>query len=101
MWFFSNYENMKLLATAYDRCYEYFLPNSMYELAVTTGWPDSQMMGNLNSQDPGQFSNEVLKPREQRVKNLMKYPKWQCINNHILYKWFFIDSGLYKKSRFV
>lgn len=100
-WFYSNSENTDLLATAYDKCFEYFCPGSKYEQKLTQGWPDSCMIDNLNRNDPRQFTNEVLKKVDQKSKDLMKYPKWQCINNHILYKWFCFDVGLYQKSRFV
>lgn len=102
-WFYSNSNNMRLLSMAFDAAlYDYFVPGSKYEKAVTGGWPDSlQYDGGFY--DKNQFSNEKLKPyRDIRslVSN-MKYPKWQCVNNHILYKWHMINYGLYEKSRFV
>lgn len=102
-WFYSNSNNMRLLSMAFDAAlYEYFLPDSKYEKAVTQGWPDSlQYDGGFY--DPAQFSNEKLKPfRDIRyLKSYMKYPKWQCVNNHILYKWHMIAYDLYEKSRFL
>lgn len=98
-WFYSNPDNMAILATAYDKALNYFQIGSAYEEVVTQGWPDSvQYDGGFY--DPNQFTNEKLKNVKSSLP-LMKYPKWQCVNNHILYKWFFIDTGLYNKSRFV
>lgn len=102
-WFYSNSNNMRLLSMAYDAAlYEYFKPGSDYEKNVTTGWPDS-LEYDGSFYDANQFSNEKLKPYRD-LRNLvseMKYPKWQCVNNHILYKWFMIHYDLYEKSRFV
>ena len=102
-WFYSNSNNMRLLSMAFDAALnDYFIPNSKYEKAVTGGWPDSlQYDGSFY--DPAQFSNEKLKPfRDSRNPvSEMKYPKWQCVNNHILYKWHMIVYNLYEKSRFV
>lgn len=102
-WFFSNSNNMRLLSMAYDAALnDYFKAGSKYEKAVTTGWPDSKVYDG-GFYDPGQFSNEKLKPFRD-IRNLvseMKYPKWQCINNHILYKWHMIAYDLYEKSKFV
>jgi hypothetical protein len=102
MWFYSNQENMRTLATAYDKALQYFKPDSEYYNKVTQGWPDSKYhAGGGLTHAKEQFSNERFKPVDQRSADLMRWPKWQCINNHMLYKWFFIDSGLYNKSEFV
>ena len=98
-WFYSSSENMDLLGSLYDKCFEYFKENSNYEKMLTTGWLDSVPINNMDSRDPGQFTNECLKINKS--KYLMKYPKWQMINNHLLYKFFMIDTGLYEKSRFI
>lgn len=102
-WFYSNSNNMRLLSMAFDAALcDYFVPNSKYEKAVTGGWPDSlQYDGGFY--DPAQFSNEKLKTfRDSRtIVSEMKYPRWQCVNNHILYKWHMLTYDLYDKSRFV
>tara|TARA_R100000152_G_C6782181_1_gene218843 strand:- start:10652 stop:11476 length:825 start_codon:yes stop_codon:yes gene_type:complete len=90
-WFYSSSENMDLVATAYDKVLEYYQPDSEYTKSVTTGWIDS------NKDD--QFSNEIYK--ENKSKNLVCFPKWQCIDNHKFYKWFFYDVGLYSKTKFL
>lgn len=100
-WFYSGEENMKLLSTIYSKTLDYFKPLSDYEKALTTGWKDSMMMDNLSTSDPRQFTNEMLKPENEKTSNLMKYPKWQVINNHLLHKWFCMDVGLYEKSVFI
>lgn len=99
-WFYTGPENAEVLATAYDKAFEYLQPGSAYEKELTTGWRDSKSMDNMSSVDPGQFTNEALKV-SGKATDLMKYPRWQAINNHLLYKWFFIDTGLYGKSAFV
>ena len=91
-WFFSNSENIDLLGDMYlNSISDYFLPNSNYYKAITNGWKDS------NAND--QFSNEFFK--KNKSENLVKYPKWQMINNHILHKWHFMQTGLYEKSKFL
>lgn len=112
-WFFSSPANMDNLNLAYVFATSYYAANdrtrrspyfsigSEYEIAVTTGWPDSRPVNVFDPNDPNQFTNEMLLPPEQKSKELMKYPLWQCVNNHILYKWIAIDMGLYSKLRFV
>jgi len=98
-WFYSNQENIKTLATAYNKALEYLTPGSEYEKALTEAWPDSWQFNVHSMTDPRQFTNERLK--SEPSKKLMKYPKWRCIDNHLFYKWFCIDTGLYKISEFV
>ena len=90
-WFYSNSENMNLLANLYDKVVEYYQPDSDYAKSVTTGWPDS------NHYD--EFSNEFF--QNNNGNKLKTFPLWGCIDNHKLYKWYFIDSGLYEKSKFI
>lgn len=92
-WFFSSPENIFMLQKMYVKSIDYFKPNSEYQNAITAGWFDSNKKN--------EFSNEILKPIEKRSKNLIKYPRYQMINNHIMHKWFFKDVGLYEKSKFV
>lgn len=101
MWFYSNKENIATLASAYDIALRAFKKDSEYEKLVTLGWPDSREFNNNSTTDPNQFTNEFLKPQEHKSTKLMKYPRWQVINNHLFYKYFFIASGLYNKSVFV
>lgn len=98
-WFYSNSDNMSILASAYKKALQYFQPGSEYEEVLTTGWPDSIIFDN-GFYHPHQFTNEKLKEYKSQLP-LMKYPKWQCVNNHLLYKWFFINTRLYNKSGFV
>jgi len=99
-WFFSKPENMENLVSIYEYAIsEYLKPGSIYEKNVTKHWPDSMLFNNGSSTDPRQFTNIML---TNRINNdLMKYPKWQCINNHLLHKWHLINIDLYKKLKFV
>lgn len=98
-WFYSNSDNMKILTKGYDSALLDFQEGSVYEYFVTNGWPDSvQFDGGFY--DPNQFTNEKLKKWKSNLP-LMKYPLWQCVNNHIYYKYLFIKYNLYEKSRFV
>ena len=91
-WFFSNQKNMEKLGEMYKLSInDYFQLGSKYEFAITKGWIDSDI--------DNQFSNEVL--NKNKSKNLVKYPRWQMINNHILHKWHFINVGLYSKSKYI
>jgi len=90
-WFFSNSENMDKVSSLYDKVTEYYQLGSEYVSKVTTGWPDS------NSYD--EFSNEFF--NSNKSENLKTWPLWACIDNHKLYKWYFIDSELYDKCKFI
>ena len=90
-WFYSNSSNINSLANLHTKLVEYYNPDSEYVKKVTTGWPDS-------NQD-NEFSNEMLK--DIKSKNLKKWDKWACVDNHKLYKWHLIDSKLYDNCRFV
>jgi len=91
-WFFSNQDNMEKLATMYSESLNnYFHIGSDYQKAITTNWIDSNSKSEL--------SNERFNRRDN--VEVMKYPKWQMINNHIIHKWHFIETGLYDKSKFI
>jgi len=90
-WFYSNSANIDKVASLYDYAVRYYQPDSEYVKRVTTGWPDSN--------EQNEFSNEILK--SNKVSELVKFPRWGCIDNHKLYKWHFMETGLYKKSAFV
>lgn len=98
-WFYSSQENIEMLATAYDKALDYLTPGSEYEKALTEGWPDSQHFNVHSPTDPRQFTNEFFK--SNKSSKLMTYPKWRCVDNHLFYKWFCIDTGLYEVSEFV
>lgn len=91
-WFYSCSANIDKIAGLYEKSLEYFLPNSSYIRALQS-WPDS----NINDE----FSNEFFKSQEFKSKNLYCYKAENAVNNHAIYKWFFIDSNLYSLSRFV
>lgn len=102
MWFYGDEVVMRKVADVYDVALRAFKKGSGYEDQVTLGWPDSEMMDNDNPHDPKQFSDvRHTMFWDGTEPPLMKYPKWQCINNHLFYKYAFMQLGLYKKSRFV
>ena len=90
-WFFSNSPNMDTLSLMFDRVKDYYQLDSKYVKKVTTGWPDS----NNNSE----FSNEFF--LINKSSDLKKFPLWACVDNHKLYKWYLIDTGLYERSKFI
>jgi hypothetical protein len=92
-WFYSNSKNMNLFMAMPEHFFADFKVGSDYNKALNSGWFDS------NQAD--EFSNEVLKPESERTANLMKYPTWQMINNHLYHKWFLKRTGLYEVSKFI
>tara|TARA_R110002167_G_scaffold346946_2_gene557762 strand:- start:3136 stop:3978 length:843 start_codon:yes stop_codon:yes gene_type:complete len=76
-WFYSNSSIMTKIADLYKDVSMYYKKDSGYVESCLNGWIDS----NLNDQ----FSNECLK--QNKTKNLLKWNRWQCIDNHKLYKW--------------
>lgn len=90
-WFYSNSWNMDLFMLMGSHFLKDSLLFSDYHKALTNGWFDS------NADD--EFSNERLKT--EKTNNLMKYPTWQMINNHLYHKWFLKNVGLYDKSKFL
>lgn len=91
MWFYSSSENIDVLASFFEMSHRYYQHDSEYLRALEEGWPDS------NADD--EFSNEIN--RNEKTKKLMKYSASLGHNNHFMHKWFFLDSGLYEKSRFL
>lgn len=91
MWYYSSSENIDILKSMYEKALTYYQANSTYLKALTTGWPDS------NALDP--FSNEIF--QKEKSKNLIRYKIHEGQNNHFMHKWFFIESGLYAKSKFL
>jgi hypothetical protein len=90
-WFFSSSENIDLLSEMYDGAFEYYQPDSAYANSVTEGWIDSNILD--------EFSNEMLK--DSKSSFLKTHPRWGCIDNHKLYKWHLIVTGLYEKCKFI
>lgn len=89
-WFYSNSKTMNLVGSLYDKLQEYYQKDSDYVKAVTVGWPES----NANYE----FSNEIF--QKNKSKNLVKFAKWHCVDNHKIYKWFFHETGLSKNKGF-
>ncbi|QLY27042.1 hypothetical protein [Bdellovibrio sp. KM01] len=93
MWFYSSSENIDTLGEMYQRSLEYLAPDSKFLKTIEIGLPDS------NRDNP--FSNEMLSESDKSPKTLVTFSPSQGLNNHLLHKWFFMDSGLYEKSKFL
>jgi secreted Zn-dependent insulinase-like peptidase len=90
-WFYSSSENMDIVSCLHDNLLSYYSPNSEYVQKVTKGWPDSNQHN--------EFSNEFYNTTKEI--DLKTWPLNACIDNHKLYKWYFIDTGIYEKCKFV
>lgn len=101
MWHFANSDNMKKYAKIYEHGLIDFKPHSDFEKALTGGWFDSNMFNVYDVNDPRQLTNEVLKPKDQRSKTLMKFPTWRVSDSHLHHKWFAAQSGLYEITRWI
>jgi len=97
MWTIMNGEDAKTLSLLYDKVKSYYQIDSEYVNKMLNGWPMSEK-GEFNEIAKEQFSNICL---TDRTPELMTYPKWYCVNNHSLYKYFFIDTDMYKKLKFI
>ena len=85
-WFYSNSSVMTKIAGAYDAVFKYYHKDSPYIKSALGGWIES------NANDD--FSNEMLKSSAEKSNNLFKWPRWKCIDNHKLYKWFFYENNI-------
>ena len=99
MWTVMNNHDAKILSQLYDKVKSYYQIDSEYVNKMLNGWPMSEKHDFNDPNDPIQFSNICLTDRTP--SELMTYPKWYCINNHALYKYFFMDMDLYKKLQFI
>lgn len=78
-WFYGNSNVMQKVGDLYYDVIKYYQIDSDYVQNVTNGWFDS------NAND--EFSNEMFKSENEKTKNLVKWAKWHCIDNHKTYKW--------------
>ena len=90
-WFYSSMANMRTLATMYDRSVAYFKGE--------LGYFDFLSQGVTDSCDQNEFAN-VRFDSAKRLTRKRKYAIAEAVNNHLLHKYFFLDSGLYEKSKF-
>ena len=97
MWTIMNGKDAKVLSHIYDKVKSYYQIDSEYVNKMLNGWPMSDKY-NFNTKSNKEFSNICL---TDRTTELMMYPKWYCVNNHALYKYFFIDMGMYNKLQFI
>lgn len=91
-WFYSSTKNLLILEGMYSAALEYLKDGSSYQLMLSRGIPDS------NVDDP--FSNEMLLPSHLKSAHLEIRDRSQAVDNHLLHKWYFIETGLYERSRF-
>lgn len=92
-WFICSLEDSRILGDMYFSLERYFSESdSPYLKHLEDGIVDS------NENDL--FSNERLKSEYQRTSNLQSLPIEKALNNHLLHKFYFFETGLYKKSRF-
>lgn len=92
-WFICSLEDSKILSNMYLSLGRYFAdPSSRYIRHIEEGVVDS------NKTDA--FSNERLKGHDQKTEQLQSIPAKKALNNHLLHKFYFLETGLYQKSRF-
>lgn len=90
-WFYSNSQNMDIVASLHHNLVDYYQKDSDYVNNVLNHWPDSC--------EKNQFSNEMLSDKKSNTPK--KWKKWGCVDNHKLYKWHFINENVYNKCRFL
>ncbi len=78
-WLYGNSSVMTKVSELYDDVFDYYQPESRYVNSCLNGW--------IESNSSKEFSNENLKKPCERSSNLKKWHKWECIDNHKLYKW--------------
>ena len=93
-WFFSNPDKMKLLSVMYDDILNFaFKKDSDYIKMLLNDW--------IYSNKNNEFSNEILNLENYNYINNTKYLLKNASNNHLLYKYYFIKTGLFFKSKFL
>ena len=90
-WFYSSMQNMTMLANMYERVLGYF--------KGVGGYFEFLSDGVLDSNARSEFANVRLRNTEQATP-LKKYDLSQAVNNHLLHKYFFLEAGLYDRSKF-
>lgn len=91
-WFFSNPETLLKLGDMFESALDYLLSGSRYQVFLENGIPDS------NRRD--EFSNEMLRTTADTRVDRVRVPMASGVNNHLIHKFFFMESGLYNISRF-
>jgi hypothetical protein len=93
-WFFSNPTNMLIVANMYDYVLNtMFKLNSDYIQTLTTNWPHSNKYN--------AFSNEILSNTINNIEHNTKYNFVNSSNNHLLYKYYFMKTGLFYKTKYI
>tara|TARA_R110001592_G_scaffold324471_1_gene604108 strand:+ start:183 stop:1010 length:828 start_codon:yes stop_codon:yes gene_type:complete len=78
-WFYGNSSVMTKVSQIYDNVFDYYRPESDYVNSCLNGW--------IKSNAIEEFSNENFKHPNNRSSNLKQWQKWECIDNHKIYKW--------------
>jgi len=93
-WFYSSYENIKLICELYDDLFEYLMDDSDYfKKLFVEGWPISNTHN--------EFSNEILKPINERSTNLVIGNILCILNHHYIYKYHLYKKNLLEKCKFI
>jgi hypothetical protein len=90
-WFYSSMGNMRTLATMYDRTVSYFKGDLGYFEFLSTGVTDSCR--------EDEFANMRFNADKRHMAE-RTYPLSKAVNNHLLHKYFFLETGLYQRSKF-
>ena len=91
-WFYSSQENMAKIAEMGDRCVHYFKPESDYQKILESGIPYTSVND--------EFSNELFRKGKKDSPELLKISRSKGLNNHLIHKYFFFESGLLDAVRF-
>ena len=91
-WFIGSLEDIRVFANMYEQAKTYLKEQSPYLNHLRSGLHDSSELD--------EFSNERLKPEKLKTSRLLKSGPRKPLNGHTMHKFFFMDNGLYEKSRF-
>jgi hypothetical protein len=93
-WFYSSYENIKIICKLYDDLFEYLVDGSDFlNKLFVTGWPISNASN--------EFSNEILKPINERSTDLLIGNILCVLNHHYIYKYHLYKNNLLEKCKFI
>lgn len=98
MWTIMNVENAHKLSNIYNKVMEYYKSDSNYVHDMLNGWPMSEKHDFNKYNTPESQSNICISGKKTE---LMTYPKWYCVNNHAIYKYFFYDMNMFNKIKFI
>lgn len=91
-WFYSSQSNIELLGKMADECPNYFQVGSGYLQWLEAGITDSDTTD--------EFANVRLREPLANRPAMVKRSWRSAVDNHMLHKFYFIQTGLYSKSEF-